>query len=208
TSLNRLTATELEEGASVLIPGIPGVFVPLTPATDLEAIMHDLRREREATVITVNHADGPRPYRFFAGEDFLAEERRAFLGLMFRHPLPDGNLSSPFGPRVNPITAQWSFHGGVDYAAAAGTPVLAARGGTVSEIGFNDILGNYVILSHSGGFRTVYGHLESVAVSLNQEVRSGMILGAVGSTGMVTGSHLHFEIRQGGRARDPELMLP
>lgn len=216
-TLNRLAKPELEAEATLLVPGVPGVFVPLAPESDLESIMHDLRRDRDAAVVTVAAAvgessgvesSGATVFRFFAGEDFLPEERLAFLGMMFRHPLPNGELTSPWGPRRNPITAQYSFHGGADYAAPEGTRVLASRGGRVSELGDDPVLGNYVILEHSGGFRTLYGHLSSIAVSLNDEVRSGMILGAVGSTGMVTGSHLHFEIRQNGRSRDPEPMLP
>ena len=128
--------------------------------------------------------------------------------MIFRRPLPDGILTSPYGPRVNPVTSVFGFHEGTDYAAPEGTAVLAARGGRVAEIGQNDILGTYIVLQHSGGFQTIYGHLSSVAVSLNDEVRSGMMLGAVGSTGQVTGSHLHFEILQSGRTRDPEQMLP
>lgn len=207
-TLNRLAAPELEPGETLLIPGIPGIFVPLDPRSDLESIMHDLRRGREASVVTVSSGPTSTVFRFFPGEDYLSEERLAFLGMMFRHPLPDGDLTSPFGPRVNPITAEFGFHGGADYAASEGTPVLASRGGTVSEIGDDPILGVYIVLRHSGGFETLYGHLSRVGVSLNDEVRSGMILGAVGSTGMVTGSHLHFEIRQHGRSRDPEPMLP
>ena len=204
-TLNRLAAPELEPGSTLLIPGVPGVFVPLAPESDLESIMHDLRRERQADVVTIA---GASVFRFFPGEDFLPEERLAFLGMMFRRPLPDGELTSRWGPRINPITAEYGFHGGADYAATEGTRVLASRGGRVGELGFDPVLGKYVIVDHTGGFQTVYGHLSTITVSLNDEVRSGMILGAVGSTGMVTGSHLHFEIRQHGRSRDPEAMLP
>jgi murein DD-endopeptidase MepM/ murein hydrolase activator NlpD len=192
----------------MLLPGIPGLFVPLAPDSDLESIMHDLRRERDASVVTLSTDAGPTVFRFFPGEDFLPEERLAFLGMMFRHPLPGGELTSPFGARMNPITAVYGFHGGADFAAPEGTAVLASRGGRVAEVGDDPVLGTYLVVEHSGGFQTLYGHLSSIAVSLNDRVRSGMIIGAVGSTGMVTGSHLHFEIRQHGRSRDPEPMLP
>ena len=206
-SLNRLSGPSIDYRSSLLIPGVPGIFVPAAPRSDLEAIMDDLRVDRQGSQLVILTPEGQVRYRFFPGEDFLPEERTAFLGLAFRHPLPTGELSSPYGPRINPITARYSFHGGADYAAPAGTPVLAARGGIVSETGTDEILGHYVIVDHSGGFQTVYGHLQRIAVSLNEPVRSGMILGTVGSTGMVTGAHLHFEIRQNGRTRDPETML-
>ncbi len=206
-SLNRLSDPSLDQRSSILIPGVPGIYLPLSPTSDLELIMHDLRREREAKVLSIAEPNGTHAYRFYPGEDFLPEERTAFLGMTFRHPLPNGRLTSAYGPRINPISAHYTFHRGADYAAPAGTPVLAARGGRVGRTGFDDILGNYVIVDHSGGFQTVYGHLQSIHVSLNDEVRSGMILGRVGSSGLVTGAHLHFEIRHNGRTRDPESML-
>jgi murein DD-endopeptidase MepM/ murein hydrolase activator NlpD len=78
----------------------------------------------------------------------------------------------------------------------------------VTFVGYNAVLGNHITIKHSGGFETVYGHLRNSLVSLNQEVSSGMIVGQVGSTGLTTGSHLHFEIRQHGRHRDPLPLLP
>ena len=205
-TINRLSSPEIGDRARILVPSIPGVYVPVLPDSDLERIMADLRKEMDAIVVTVRDGEIT-PFRFFPGEDFLPEERIGFLSVLFRHPLPGGDLTSPYGLRPSPFSSQITFHGGVDYAAAEGTAVLAARSGAVDEISYNDILGNYVILRHSGGFRTLYGHLQSTAVTLNQEVRSGMMLGTVGSTGLVTGPHLHFEIRQSGRTRDPETML-
>ena len=206
-SLNRLSSPSLAGRSSILVPGLPGIFLPSEPHTDLETIMYDLRHQRSSTMLTVASGQSRESFQYFAGEDYLPEERTAFLGMIFRHPLPDGRLTSSFGPRVNPITARHTFHGGADYAAPEGTAVLAARAGRVTEIGTDRVLGSYVVLQHDGGFQTLYGHLRSVAVSLNEEVRSGMILGAVGTTGMVTGPHLHFEIRQHGQSRDPERML-
>ncbi len=206
-SLNRLPDPSLDGRTSILVPGVPGIYLSLSPASDLEFIMHDLRRERRTQVLSVAAPNGSHPFRFYPGEDFLPEERTAFLGMAFRHPLPNGRLTSSYGPRVNPVTARYTFHRGADYAAPAGTPVLAARGGRVTRTGYDDILGNYVVVDHSGGFQTLYGHLQSVHVSLNDEVRSGMILGRVGSSGLVTGAHLHFEIRHYGRTRDPETMI-
>ena len=206
-SLNRLTGPTLTGRSSILLPGLPGIFVPVEPRTDLEAIMDDLRRDRASPKLTVAPNAEQARFRYFPGEDFLPEERTVFLGRVFRHPLPNGRLTSPYGPRINPITARSGFHAGADYAAPEGSKVLAARGGRVVELGSDSVLGTYLVLAHDAGFQTVYGHLRSVTVSLYDEVRSGMILGAVGSTGMVTGPHLHFEIRQHGRSRDPETMV-
>lgn len=207
-TLNRLAGPSLDGVEELLLPGVPGVFLPLSPSTDLEYIMADVRSDLDALVVTVAGFDGQTVYRFFPGQDFAADERRAFLGQLFRHPLHSARVSSPFGPRTNPFTGAWTMHYGVDFAAPTGTPVVAARGGVVSDTGYDLVMGNYVLLTHTGGFETFYGHLEFVTVSLNQQVASGMMMGVVGATGVTTGSHLHFEIRHNGRHRNPLLMLP
>jgi len=86
--------------------------------------------------------------------------------------------------------------------------VQAARDGLVEQAGFDPVLGNVVVVGHEGGYQTVYGHLRVILVALNQPVRSGMIIGEVGSTGRSTGSHLHFEVRRKGSSRDPLPLLP
>jgi murein DD-endopeptidase MepM/ murein hydrolase activator NlpD len=208
-TLNRMENSSLAEpGSSILLPSIPGLFVPLAPETDLELVMHDLRREDRAEVVQVEVRGHTTAFRFYPGEDFAPEERSTFLGLLFRAPVRTMTVSSGFGPRSNPVTGAWSFHAGIDVVAPRGTPVVAARSGQVSEVGQDDRMGNYVLLEHSGGFTTFYGHLDTVLVSLNDSVNSGMIVGTVGSTGITTGSHLHFEIRHDGDPRDPMKLLP
>jgi murein DD-endopeptidase MepM/ murein hydrolase activator NlpD len=110
--------------------------------------------------------------------------------------------------RNHPITGESCLHSGIDIAASAGSDVLAARDGQVIEKGFEaDGLGNYILLSHQGGYTTLYGHLASITVSLNQKVNSGSLIGTVGSTGLSTGPHLHFEVRSEGQLRDPIPLL-
>jgi len=208
-TLNRMEGSALgEPGRSMLLPSIPGIFVPLTPATDLELVMHDLRHEETTRVVSVTGELSSTVFRFYPGSDFLPEERSTFLGLLFRRPLRVLTVSSAFGPRSHPVTGAWGFHAGVDFVAAPGTPVVAARSGQVTDTGTDSSMGNYVLLEHSGGFTTFYGHLATVVVSLKDSVRSGMIIGTVGSTGITTGSHLHFEIRQDKDPRDPMKLLP
>ena len=208
-TLNRMEGSSLgEPGRLILLPSIPGVFVPLTPGTDLGLVMHDLRREQTAQVVSITVESISTVFRFYPGSDFTPEERSTFLGLLFRPPLRAMTVSSAFGPRHHPVTGAWAFHAGVDFAAARGTPVVAARSGQVIDTGDDLIMGNYVLLQHSGGFTTFYGHLDTVTVSLKDSVRSGMIIGTVGSTGITTGSHLHFEIRQDNDPRDPMKLLP
>ena len=146
--------------------------------------------------------------KFYRGEDFTPIERAYFLNVLFRFPLPFGRLTSGYGTRDNPFTGDSEFHKGIDLAAPLGTEVFAARDGTVGLIGVDPIMGNMIILNHEAGYQTIYGHLAEVHVQLNDAVRSGMIIGAVGTTGYSTGPHLHFEIRRRGTSRDPAALLP
>ena len=127
-------------------------------------------------------------------------------------PLPvSGTLTSGFGIRTDPFTGEQKFHGGMDIAAAAGTPVLAAADGTVSFANGTDPWGGgygyYVILDHGGGMETLYGHCGSVCVLSGTPVRRGEVIAYVGTTGNSTGNHLHFEVRIGGQKTDPMACL-
>ncbi len=113
-----------------------------------------------------------------------------------------GRISSYFGWRNVSVNGN-RYHGGLDIAAPAGTPVRAARSGVVTRAGWWGTYGNVVVLDHGDGSETRYAHLSSVAVRVGQALRQGDVLGAVGSTGASTGPHLHFEVRFDGRAVDP-----
>jgi murein DD-endopeptidase MepM/ murein hydrolase activator NlpD len=207
-TLNRLDSPTVPENTELLIPSYPGVFLPMTPRSDLDHMMSELRSDAAATIVTIPDSSGPIRFRFFPGGDYLADERRAFLGTLFRMPVANARITSTYGMRVQPLTGMLAFHAGVDFAAVKGTPVSAAAAGSVAEVGVDEVMGNYVLLDHTGGFETFYGHLDTVAVSLNQQVASGMILGTVGDSGATTGAHLHFEIRHDGETRDPLALLP
>ncbi|MBN1834514.1 MAG: M23 family metallopeptidase [Spirochaetales bacterium] len=200
----------LEPGALVLVPTLPGLYVPVEPATTFEEILASVSATRRAGGEEIRVAVGGRNrgFRFFVGESFTAVERAYFLNILFRFPLPDGILSSGYGLRRNPFDGHAEFHRGVDFAAPQGTEVFAARDGVVIEVGFDPILGKMIVLAHDAGYQTIYGHLARIDVILKQEIRSGMIIGTVGSTGYSTGPHLHFEVRRGGSSRDPGPLLP
>lgn len=203
-SLNRLDRVrEFLPGETVLVPSSPGLFVPERPVTDLEYLL-SYRDEKGS--LRFKAPGGA--LLFFRGARFSSEERALFLGHLFRFPLPAGRLTSGFGPRTSPITGKPSMHAGVDLAAPAGTEVYAAREGVVVASGWDAALGEYIAIEHEGGWQTVYGHLSQRYVRLNEQVESGMIIGRVGSTGLSTGPHLHFEVRNRGEARDPEVYIP
>lgn len=125
-------------------------------------------------------------------------------------PLPAGveqRISSHYGYRSDPFTGRRAFHGGVDIAAASGTPVLASAEGVVEHTGGGGKLGNYVVLRHADGTQSTYGHLRAQAVHEGQHVRQGQKLGELGSTGRSTGPHLDYRIRKDGAGFDPMLVL-
>ena len=191
-------------GRTLLIPGVPGIFMRENPQNTLDRMLVSWRNPEEALRLTINGE----VFHFFPGGRFHPVERIFFLNALFVFPLDTQVVTSRFGPRVSPITGQRHFHRGLDLAAPFGSNVYAAQAGIVSFRGYNSILGNYIILNHSGNIQTVYGHLDSIKVQLNQNVSSGMLIGSVGVTGAVTGPHLHFEVRERGEARDPENFLP
>jgi murein DD-endopeptidase len=120
-------------------------------------------------------------------------------------PLPAGSYTptSPFGWRVHPILHDWRLHTGEDLGAALGTPVYAVAPGRVVAAGPNDGYGNQVVVDHGGGVQSAYNHLSVIVVPVGAHVRAGEVVGRVGSTGLSTAPHLHFEIRLGGRPVDP-----
>jgi murein DD-endopeptidase MepM/ murein hydrolase activator NlpD len=113
------------------------------------------------------------------------------------YPLPHPTIiTSGFGWRVHPISGKTTFHQGVDLGAAEGTPVFAAYSGNVEVADWLGGLGKAVVLSHGYGTETRYGHLSQILVNQGQAVKQGTVIGLVGSTGMSTGAHLHFELWQ------------
>lgn len=106
-------------------------------------------------------------------------------------------VTSPFGWRTHPITGRRNLHGGIDIAAPNGTPIMASKAGVVVISQYGSSYGNYVVISHPDGTRTLYAHMSQRNVSAGDTVRQGQTVGLVGSTGSSTGNHLHFETWSG-----------
>ena len=126
----------------------------------------------------------------------------------FSWPLPiNGSITSGFGYRSDPFSGETVFHGGLDIAAAEGTPIIAADDGTVTVANGFDSWGGgygfYVMIDHGDDYETLYGHCSSICVTYGQTVRKGEVIAYVGSTGNSTGNHLHFEIRVNKAKWDP-----
>lgn len=133
---------------------------------------------------------------------FRANGESARKGLM-RTPVDGARLTSGFGMRFHPLLAYSRMHQGVDFGARHGAPIYAAAGGKVVFAGYHGGHGNYVRLQHSGGLATAYAHMSRFAVKNGQQVGQGQVIGYVGSTGVSTGPHLHYEVWLKGRATNP-----
>ncbi|GGO95745.1 peptidoglycan DD-metalloendopeptidase family protein [Wenjunlia tyrosinilytica] len=123
-------------------------------------------------------------------------------------PLPGHpQVTSPFGNRVHPVTGKLKLHTGTDFGAVEGSSVLAAREGTVVSAGWNDAYGNRVVIDHGTidgrHIETTYNHMSALKVRQGERVSAGTVVGAVGTTGLSTGPHLHFEVRADGQYVDP-----
>ena len=128
-------------------------------------------------------------------------QKKAFL----KYPLAFTRISSAFSMRKHPITGSWRQHQGIDFAAPTGTPIRAAGDGTVDFVGWQNGYGNFISIRHWGPYTTAYGHMSRFHPNMKKGVRvkQGDVIGFVGSTGMSTGPHLHYEFRINGVQRDP-----
>lgn len=133
-----------------------------------------------------------------------AENARKYDGGMFAMPCPGyKRISDDYGNRMHPILGIEKFHNGVDFAAASGTPILAAYDGDVVAADYSSTMGNYIMINHGGGLYTIYMHASALYVSKGQAVSKGQKIAAVGSTGRSTGPHLHFSVRLNGNYVSP-----
>jgi len=204
-SLNRINnPNALETGMLLLLPSCPGIFIPASVETDLEKIIGAARSNNQGYVeLKINLKGISETFLFFPGADFTPTERAFFLNSGFRFPLRHYRITSRFGMRNDPISGGHQMHQGIDLAAPEGTEVFAIADGIVTAAGFDSVYGNYVIITHNNNWTSLYGHLQKIDTVLRSEVKSGSLIGRVGSTGQSTGPHLHFELRHGGRSTDP-----
>jgi murein DD-endopeptidase MepM/ murein hydrolase activator NlpD len=198
------------------IPSIPGILY--TAAQDGETVAEVAKKYRAYDVVPENLAavNGRDIGDALSKGDKLfvpnARLDRAKLqeinGDLFLWPLQGFHLTSYWGGRRSPLTGRREFHNGFDLAAPQGTAVYPARVGRVAAVDFNNTYGTYIILSHDSAYRTLYGHLSKVDVTVGQWVSRSTVIGRVGSTGLSTGPHLHFTIYKNGRSLNPAYHLP
>lgn len=197
---------------TLILPTINGLFIPVDKGTNsIEVLLQENYTNENLTKYNICYNIDGKEYRFFLNKRFTPTERAYFLDSALRLPLDHDSfwISSEFGKRQNPFSGQMKNHNGIDMAAPDGTPVYAIKDGAAYCCIYDDPeFGNYIILSHDQGKLTsVYAHLSDIKIEQYQNVKKGDLIGYVGHSGMATGPHLHFEIRQGGKAQDPKLKL-
>ncbi len=166
----------------------------------------DVGRTPSYAYLFTPDGDAPVPLHS-AAAGYYDEQGRSLKRAFLRAPLQFRRVSSRFGSRYHPILHVWRHHEGVDFAAAYGTPVRATADGIVTIVGREDGgYGNVIELRHANGIRTRYGHLSAFARGLRagERVEQGETIGYVGSTGLSTGPHLHYEFLVNGRATNPQ----
>jgi murein DD-endopeptidase MepM/ murein hydrolase activator NlpD len=154
-------------------------------------------------------------YRFQTPDDavvdYYDETGKSAKKFLVRKPVNNAIMRSGFGGRRHPILGYIKMHTGVDWAAPYGTPIFASGNGVVEIAGREGGYGNYIKLKHNNGYETAYGHMSAFAKGMEpgKRVRQGQVIGFVGSTGMSTGAHVHYEILVNGRFVDPmRIKLP
>ena len=192
--------------------------------TDLEATVAAMMRQKESELADISGdiEDAQSDADYYAAEiqaqeELIAAIKRAeaekaaagveehpYTGGAFRWPCPSSTrVTSDYGTRVSPMSGASSNHKGIDIGASAGADIIAAADGTVTAASYSSAAGNYVMIDHGGGLYTVYMHASSLLVSPGQTVSAGDVIAKVGSTGISTGSHLHFGVSLNGSYVSP-----
>jgi len=165
--------------------------------------------ESELLYVQASFGNATRTFYRFQMEDgtigYFDAEGRSARQFLLRNPVPNGRFNNGFGMRRHPILGYSRMHTGVDWTAPRGTPIIAAGNGIVESAGWASGYGQQTIIRHSNGYETSYNHQSAIAkgVTKGARVRQGQIIGYVGSTGLATGAHLHYELLVNGSKVDP-----
>ncbi len=192
----------------------PGDSFEVLYAGEDEAPIADSKNDVLFASLTVG-GETKRFYRFQSPEDglvdFYDETGKSAKKFLVRKPVAQGIMRSGFGARKHPLLGYTRAHTGVDWAAPMGTPIYASGNGTIEKVGWEGGYGKYVRIRHANGYETAYGHMTAYARGMDPgvRVRQGQVIGFVGSTGLSTGAHLHYEIIINTRFVDPmKVKLP
>jgi murein DD-endopeptidase MepM/ murein hydrolase activator NlpD len=198
----------LQIGAALKIPNQDGVYYKMKKDDTLESVARANNTTAEAIVWTnelVSSAVKPGDQIFIPGAKLDYTKLAEINGDLFTWPLRGYRyVTSNYGYRSNPFGGGGrQFHTGLDIGAPTGTPIYSAMGGRVTFSGYSENNGNYVVISHHSGYRSMYAHMSKRRVSTGDIVYAGQRIGDVGSTGKSTGPHLHFMVYKNGRTINP-----
>lgn len=209
-SVNNIHQSRLIQIGQILkIPSMPGIVYTVKKngeTADSIAEKFEISAEKLARVNNIQENQS-----LVAGQTLFAPDalldwvtRQEINGDLFHKPIHSRYyLSSYYGWRSSPFSGKRSYHSGIDMACPQGTPVYAALGGTVTSVGYNSVYGNYVIITHHSGYKTLYGHMSKQLVARGKWVDTNTRIGLVGSTGLSTGPHLHFTVYKFGKTVNP-----
>lgn len=210
-SVNNIRSSRLLQiGTYLKIPSIPGILYTVRKDGETSLSIAEKYKIDNAKLCAVNKVSesdslsaGTMLFLPDAHLDWVT--RQEINGDLFKKPVhARWYLSSAFGWRKSPFTGARSYHSGVDMACPQGTRIYAAMDGKVTSTGFNNTYGNYVIVTHHSGYKTLYGHMSAIAAVKNQYVTQNSVIGYVGSTGLSTGPHLHFTVFKNGKQINPQ----
>jgi murein DD-endopeptidase MepM/ murein hydrolase activator NlpD len=209
-SVNNIKNTRLIQIGLVLkIPNQDGIYYSVKTGDTLESIAE----KYETTALHISTANElfsdtltPNISLFVPGGKLDWINRQEINGDLFIWPV-SGYVSSAYGYRIAPFAGTRQFHSGIDIAAPMGSPLKAAMSGRVSQVGYDDSFGNYLVITHHSGYRTFYGHMSVVRVKAGAYVATGERIGDIGSTGLSTGPHVHFTVYKNGVTVNPRSLM-
>ncbi len=178
------------------------VFVSLAEGAD--------KPDENSEILYVKSRFGGNERKFYRFEfadgtvDYFDDEGKSAKQFLLRNPVPNGEFRSGFGMRRHPILGYMKLHAGVDWSAPRGTPIIAAGSGVVEKAGWSNGYGNQTVIKHANGYETSYSHQNAIAQGVvpGARIRQGQVIGYVGSTGLSTGPHLHYELIVNGSKVD------
>ena len=214
-SVNSIKQSRLiQVGQYLKIPSIPGIIYTVkkdgeTPATIAEKYEVDADKCANVNSLAVNASLSAGASIFVPDAELDWVTRQEINGDLFRKPLKSRYwLSSAYGWRDSPFnTGKRTFHSGVDMAASQGTPIYAALDGKVTTTGYSSVYGNYVIITHHSGYKSLYAHMSQITCKKGNFVYTNTIIGRVGSTGQSTGPHLHWTVYKNGKTVNPMSLI-
>lgn len=206
---NIQSARSLKPGQLLKIPNMAGIIYATKSGDTVQSIAEKYSISADRLIETnglLATELAPDKTLFLPDAKLPTAVLREISGDLFRWPVR-GVITSWFSWRRDPFSGKNSFHNGLDIGVPMGTPIGAGMEGTVSETGYSPIMGKYVILQHSGGWKTLYAHMSSISVQEGKYVSRGGRIGLSGNTGYSTGPHVHFSVFKNGKAVNPANVL-